>query len=254
MEKLRFGNADVFVCESNAEVGATAAADLAILLREAVAERGRASVIMATGNSQLSLYEALCWLPDVPWDRVSIFHMDEYTGMREDHPQSFRRYMHEKLVDAVQPAAFFGIEGDAHDIEGELARYGALLEAHNPDVCVLGIGENGHLAFNDPPADFDDARLVKVVTLIDSARQQQVNEDHFPDLASTPAQAITLTIRALLRPPHVLAVVPEARKAEPVRRSLEEPVSQDMPGSILRTREGVRVYLDRDSAQRLSAR
>jgi glucosamine-6-phosphate deaminase len=254
METQQYDKALVQIYENSAEAGAAAAAELAELLREAVAARGRASVIMATGNSQLSLYEALRGLPDVPWGRVSVFHMDEYIGMAEDHPQSFRRYMREKLVDTVRPAAFFGIAGDAPDVGAELSRYTQLLEEHNPDVCVLGIGENGHLAFNDPPADFDESRLAKVVTLIESARQQQVNEGHFPDLASTPARAITLTIRALLRPAHVLALVPEARKAEPVRRSLEEQVSPDMPGSILRTHEGVTIYLDRSSAGLLGRR
>jgi glucosamine-6-phosphate deaminase len=174
--------------------------------------------------------------------------MDEYLGMSATHPASFRRYLREKLVDVVHPLAFYGVEGDAPDVEAEMARYTALLEQYAPVACVLGIGENGHLAFNDPPADFATPRVIQVVNMAESARRQQVGEGHFATLDDVPLQALTLTIPALLKPPHVLAVVPEARKAAAVRDALEGPVTPHCPASILRTCSHAKLYLDPDSA------
>jgi glucosamine-6-phosphate deaminase len=243
---------EVGIYDSNAELGAAAARDLGRILREEIAARGAAAIIVATGNSQLSFMEAMRREPGIAWDCVTIFHMDEYLGMPEAHPASFRRYIREKLAGPVGAGAFYGIRGDAGDVEAEIARYRLLLEERPPVACVLGIGENGHLAFNDPPADFTTGETMIVVTLAEPARQQQVGEGHFATLVDVPAQALTLTIPALLAPPHVLGVVPEARKAEAVRRALEGPVTPDCPASILRTQANVRLYLDRDSASRLA--
>jgi glucosamine-6-phosphate deaminase len=181
---------------------------------------------------------------------VTIFHMDEYLGMPEEHPASFRRYIQEKLAGPVAARQFYGIQGDAADVAAEAERYTRLLGAHHPVACVLGIGESGHLAFNDPPANFAATPTMITVTLAESARRQQVGEGHFRSLAEVPAQA--LTIPALLAPPHVLGVVSEARRAEAVQRALEGPVTPECPASILRTRSNVRLYLDRDSASRLA--
>jgi glucosamine-6-phosphate deaminase len=244
----QYGRMEVGIFESNAAMGRTAAGDLARILRQAIAERGETAIIVATGNSQLTFMDE----SGIAWDRISIFHMDEYLDMSEEHPASFRRFIREKLAGPVQARRFYGIRGDANDIEAEIALYTRLLEEHRPVACVLGIGENGHLAFNDPPADFATQRAMAPVTLAESARRQQVGEGHFPTLADVPTRALTLTIPTLLAPPHVLGIVPEARKAEAVQRALEGPVTPDCPASILRTRSNVKLYLDRDSASRLA--
>ncbi len=233
---------------SNAAAGAAAAGDLAQILQTAVEERGEAAVILATGNSQLSFIKALGGLTAVPWNKISVFHMDEYIGIPEDHPASFRRYMREKLVQAAHPKTFFGIKGDAPDLEQEMERYSALLREHRPVACVMGIGENGHLAFNDPPVDFHTERDLAIVTLDAASRRQQVGEGHFARVDDVPQHAITLTIPALLTPPHVLVVVPEGRKAAAVQKALEGPVTPACPASILRTCSHATVYLDQESA------
>jgi glucosamine-6-phosphate deaminase len=242
---------EVNIYDSNESLGAAAAADLAQILRSSIAQRGKAAVIVATGNSQLTFMDHLREQDDIAWNRIVLFHMDEYLGMSDQHPASFRRYIREKLVDYVHPNAFYGMKGDAADAEAELSRYARLLSEHEPVACVLGIGENGHLAFNDPPADFDSDEDIHIVTLDRQCRLQQVNEGHFATLDDVPTRAISLTVPALLKPEHVLAVVPEARKAAPVKAALEGPVTPHCPASILRTRAHVRLYLDRGSSSLL---
>jgi glucosamine-6-phosphate deaminase len=230
-------------------LGAAAADDAARVINDAIGARGSASIMFASGNSQLSFLEALTGHTDVDWSRVVGFHLDEYCGLPAEHAASFRRYMRERIIDVVHPRVFHEIRGDARDPEGECDRYAALLREHALDLCCLGIGENGHLAFNDPPvADFDDPRDVKVVELDDACRRQQVGEGHFPSLDAVPGKAITVTIPALLRSGAVLAIVPEARKREPVRRALTGPIETACPASILRTRSNVTLHLDADSA------
>ena len=241
----------VKVFDTNQALGAAAAADLGKILQDHITEYGQAAVIFATGNSQLSFFGALRQLEGILWRKVTVFHMDEYLGMKASHPASFRRFLHEKIVDFVHPENFFGIEGETLEFEAELARYESLLQDYQPVACVLGIGENGHLAFNDPPADFKADRDIQVVKLAQSARQQQVGEGHFASLEDVPTQAITLTIPALMRPRHVLAVVPESRKAHAVKAALEAPISPDCPASILRLHDHVTLYLDRESASLL---
>jgi glucosamine-6-phosphate deaminase len=238
----------VEIFDSNDRLGKSAAADFAEIVTQAVTNRGETSVILATGNSQLSFLQALQQKPDIPWDRVSVFHMDEYLGMTADHPASFRRFIREKITSIFRPRNVYYIEGDASDIDVELARYTALLAECEPVVCVLGIGENGHLAFNDPPADFHSEKTIHIVTLDIVCRQQQVGEGHFANIDAVPKQAVSLTIPALLKPAHVMALVPESRKANAVRKSLQGPVTEDCPASILRTQKQVKLYLDLDSA------
>jgi glucosamine-6-phosphate deaminase len=248
---LKYDQAPVNIFDSNEVLGAAAADDLARILQAAIAERGEAAIIVATGNSQLSFMQSLRNRDDITWDTVTVFHMDEYLGMSAAHPASFRRYVRQHLTECVRPRAFYGIEGNAQDVAAELSHYASLLEQHAPVACVLGIGENGHLAFNDPPADFNTESIIQVVTLDEECRRQQVGEGHFPTLDDVPRQAISLTVPALLKPPHVLAVVPEVRKAAPVKAALEGPVTPDCPASILRTQAHVRLYLDQDSASQL---
>src|SRR5579871_2184262 len=229
-----------------------AAADVAALLAKTVEERGRANAMFATGNSQLAFVDALVSLPHVPWLNMTLFHMDEYVGAGPDHPAGFRRWIKERIADRVAPAAACYIDGLA-DPGAECERYADLLRSHPIDVCVLGIGENGHLAFNDPPvADFADPLDVKVVELDGACRSQQVHEGHFPDIDAVPAHAVTVTIPALLRAAQVLAIVPEARKAEPVHAALTGPVATSCPASALRTIDHATIHLDPESAARLS--
>lgn len=232
-----------------------AADDAAEVIRTAVAERGQASVMFASGDSQLAFLDALAARVEVPWSLVVVFHMDEYLGIPSGHSASFRRYMHEHVVAPLQPSVFHDLNGDADDPDAEAARYAALLREHPLDLCCLGIGENGHLAFNDPEvADFDDPFDVKIVELDEPCRQQQVNEGHFPSLTAVPPRAITVTIPALLRARRVLAIVPERRKARPVHDALEGPLSTTCPASILRTQPHATLYLDGESASLLAAR
>jgi glucosamine-6-phosphate deaminase len=236
---------------SNEKLGQRAADDFAVLLSGIVGKQGSAAVILATGNSQLSFINSLRVKKGIAWDKITVFHMDQYLGMSDQHPASFSRWIREKLVDSVHPASFYPIRGDASDVKSELMRYADLLRRYPPDICVLGIGENGHLAFNDPPADFETKEIIHVVTLDMRCRMQQVNEGHFPTVQDVPKRAITLTVPALLSAKHVFAVVPEARKADAVKAALQGPVTPDCPASILRTNSHVTMYLDRESASQM---
>lgn len=244
----RYGQLEARNYADPVALGAAAAADLAAILRQAVQDRGLASIIVATGNSQLRFMEALCAREDIPWSQVIVFHMDEYLGMPADHPASFRKYIREKLTDIVHPRAFYGIAGDAPDTAAELARYTRLLAQYPADACVMGIGENGHLAFNDPPADFTTRETIHVVTLDTACRQQQVGEGHFRSLDEVPTHALSLTVPALLKPAHVLVVVPEARKAPAVKAALTGPITPLCPASILQAQPHAVVYLEPASA------
>jgi glucosamine-6-phosphate deaminase len=225
-----------------------AAIDAAAIVRDAVAARGRADVMFASGNSQLAFLDRLTTDPAMPWAAITGFHMDEYVGIAPDHPASFARYMRERIVDRTAISAFHLIDGRAVPAE-ECARYSALLDDHPLDLCVMGIGENGHLAFNDPPvADFDDPVAVKVVHLDDACRRQQVGEGHFPDFDSVPAAAITVTIPALLRAARVMVVAPDARKAAPVAAAFTGPVTTACPASVLQSVTHATVYLEPASA------
>ena len=245
---IQFDSLRVSTFPSARQLGEQAAADLAEVLNAELAAHGEAALIVATGNSQLQFMQALCMRRDLAWDRISIFHMYEYLGMDESHPASFRRYIREKLVDNVQPRAFYGLQGDAADTHAEIARYTALLKQQRPVACVMGIGENGHLAFNDPPADFETREFVHVVQLDEACRAQQVGEGHFACLDTTPTHALSLTIHALLQPSRLFVVVPEARKARAVRDALRGPISPACPASILRTCAHAHLYLDVESA------
>lgn len=245
---MNFNLLSVTVDDTAQEMGKRAAADLAQVLNTELAARGEAALIVATGNSQLPFMQALRARGDLAWDRISIFHMDEYLGMSDAHPASFRRYVREKLVDHVHPRAFYGLQGDAADPAAEVARYTALLQEHRPVAVVMGIGENGHLAFNDPPADFETRAFVHIVELDHACRMQQIGEGHFPNLDATPTHALSLTIHALLQPQRLFVVVPERRKAQAVHDALLGPITPACPASILRTCAHAHLYLDAEAA------
>ncbi len=244
----------VTICASNDALGAAVAQAFADAARAYLMGREEIAVILATGNSQLSFATAVVQRDDIDWSRIIILHMDEYLGMSEDHPASFRRWMREKIVSKVSPRAFEGMRGDYIPVEGEIGRYRALLEDLDPAITVMGIGENGHLAFNDPPADFDAPEAIRVVTMDETSRRQQVSEGHFRSMGETPSHAISLTIPALLRARTVLVGVPEARKASAVRDTLLGPVDPRCPASILRKQSHAHLFLDRESAALLDSR
>jgi glucosamine-6-phosphate deaminase len=252
VRELRYGELMVRFAGTNASMGEAAADDFAATVKSTLEKKDEMSVILATGNSQLSFLAALSRRNDVPWPQISVLHMDEYEGMDDAHPASFRRWMYEKLLTFADAKAFHGIRGDHVPVEEELLRYTQLLVELQPDICVMGIGENGHLAFNDPPARFDTEESMHLVQLDVKCRAQQVGEGHFPSLAETPESALTLTVPALLRPAKVLVLTPERRKAAAVRTALEGPVTGDCPASVLTTAGHATLYLDADSASELS--
>lgn len=252
VKTTRVDRLPVAVYESNRAMGQAAAADAASIIRQAIAKRGEANIILATGNSQLTFLEALRQAEGIDWSKVSIFHMDEYIGIDPTHPASFPLFLQRHFIQHVHPAAFYPIVGTPGEVEKTCCQYADLLKARPLDMVALGWGENGHLAFNDPPyAEFNDPVWVKVVRLAEASRKQQVGEGHFASLEEVPTHAITLTIPALLAPKAVLCIVPEKRKADAVRTCLTGPVSEAHPGSILRQVDHARLYLDPDSASKL---
>lgn len=249
---LTYDRLPVAIYASNKEMGAAAAWDARQIIKQAISDRGVANIILATGNSQLTFLHALRGLDGIDWSKVNVFHLDEYVGIDAGHKASFPRFLREHIIDAVQPRRFFPVDGQAEDLGEACREYEALLKEHPADLVALGIGENGHIAFNDPPyALFDDPVWVKVVELAEASRRQQLGEGHFASLDEVPREAITLTIPALLAPSQMLCIVPELRKAPAVRACLVEPVSEARPGSILRTVSHARLYLDPDSASEL---
>jgi glucosamine-6-phosphate deaminase len=218
-------------------------------LRELAQRSEVVSVVFATGASQLTMLRALTVIPNLPWERVIGFHMDEYLGISAAHPASFRRYLREELVNRVPLRDFRYIEGDSDEPAAFCHYYAAELCEHPPQLCLLGIGENGHLAFNDPgEADFGDPEAVRIVRLDNICRQQQVNEGWFASMDDVPKHAITLTVPVLMAIPEIIASVPGKRKAAIVRRFFSEAISTDLPATILRRHPNVMIFLDRDSA------
>lgn len=249
MVSRQYDQLPVTIYNHNAALGQAAALAARQIIQTAIAERGAAYIIIATGNSQLTFLHALRDLDGIDWSKVAVFHMDEYVGIDPNHPASFPLFLRQHILDAVKPGVFYPVPSQVDDLDQACRDYEALLRAHPLDMVAMGWGENGHIAFNDPPyADFDDPVWVKVVALAEASRRQQVGEGHFATIDDVPTHAITLTIPALLAPRHILCIVPEARKAEAVRACLTQPVSEDRPGSILRTVDHAQLYLDTDSA------
>jgi glucosamine-6-phosphate deaminase len=252
LKTTQYDQLPVAIYGSNQDMGRAAALDAREIIAQALAEKGEANVILATGNSQLTFLEALRSLPGIDWSKVSVFHMDEYLGLDPSHPASFPLFLQRHFLDFVTVKAFYPVSGQQGNEETICREYERQMRAHPADMVALGWGENGHIAFNDPPyALFNDPVWVKVIELAEASRRQQVGEGHFGSLAEVPTHAITLTIPALLAPKQILCIVPEARKAEAVRACLTEPISEDRPGSILRQVQNARLYLDGESAAKL---
>jgi len=252
VKQLQVEAMKIEIHQNSKAAGAAAAQAAASALRDLASSRASVAVIFATGASQLDTLDALTGMQGLPWNQVSGFHMDEYVGIAEDHPASFRRYLRERLTRKVHMKEFFEIDGNAADPEQEAEKYAGRLRFADPQLCLLGIGENGHLAFNDPEvANFTDPRDAKVVQLDALCRKQQAAEGWFASAAEVPASAITLTIPTLLRVPKLIASVPGARKRGIVRRALEEAISTQCPATILRTHPNVTLYLDLESAAEL---
>lgn len=247
--ELRIDKLPVSVYASADEMGLAAALDAREGINAAIDARGEANVILATGNSQLNFLRALRDLPGIDWTKVRVFHLDEYVGISPDHHASFPKFLREHFIGHVPVGNFHPIAGTAENAEATSRDYEALLREYPADLVALGWGENGHLAFNDPPyALFDDPNWVKVIELAQASRKQQVGEGHFPTIDDVPTHAITVTIPALLAAKQVLCIVPEARKVTAVNDCLYKPVAEDRPGSILRTVDHAKLYLDPESA------
>ncbi|NEO84181.1 MAG: glucosamine-6-phosphate deaminase [Spirulina sp. SIO3F2] len=242
-------NLTVTVLDSAEQLADYAAQTVAQTVREVVQEQGTARVVWATGNSQIAFLERLPRKPDVPWSQVTGFHLDEYLGIDPAHPASFRRYLQQKLCDRLPLAAFHALQGDALEPLRECDRYSQLLNAQPIDLCILGIGNNGHLAFNDPSvADFDDPYTVKLAKLEATNRQQQLSQGHFPRLEDVPAYAFTLTLSRIVACRRLLCLVPGAHKAAIVERLLTGEISPQCPATLLRQHPQATLLLDRAAA------
>jgi glucosamine-6-phosphate deaminase len=241
-------NLSVKVFDNEQEIGMAAANHAGSYIQKAISGKGHASIILATGTSQFTFLEALK-KKNIDWERVTVFHLDEYIGISPDHPASFRRYLKERIIDQVSPGRVHLINADAGDLEGEMARYGRLLEENPVDIACIGIGENGHIAFNDPPvADFNDPLLVKAVELDHECRMQQLGEGWFPSLEAVPRMAVTLTIPAIMKSGAISCVVPGRRKFHAVTNTLNAEISEKCPATILRNHPDATLFLDSYSA------
>jgi glucosamine-6-phosphate deaminase len=252
VKTFKAGQLSVRAYASPADLSADVASVTQVYLKKVLKAKGKAAAILATGNSQIKFLEQLIRLGGVDWSKITLFHMDEYLGISGDHKASFRRYMRERVANLVKPRAFHYLEGDALLPMDECARYTKLLKAQPIDLCCLGVGENGHLAFNDPPvANFKDKHSVTIAKLDDRCRLQQVGEGHFPNMDYVPQYALTLTIPMLCSAKKLLCIAPEKRKAQAVRAALQGPISTDCPASILRRQAHATMFVDTDSVSLL---
>ena len=249
VERIGTGHLITEVYDNRVDLGVAAARALAAEMRRLLGKKQMIRVIFASAPSQNEFLAELKTLPGIDWGRVNAFHMDEYVGLSPDSPQSFSRFLVENLFDTVKPAAFHPLNGVATDLKAECHRYRDMLKEAPMDIVCAGIGENGHLAFNDPPvADFDDPKTVKVVDLTLTSREQQVHDGCFPSLAAVPCQALTLTVPALMGTGTIFCMVPGPTKAAAVRDTLLEPISAACPATVMRRHAAATLYVDRDSA------
>jgi glucosamine-6-phosphate deaminase len=238
--------------DTKQQLAQAAAEDGAAFIRRAIADRGEANIIVATGASQFEVLDALARQPDIAWHRVTGFHLDEYAGLPITHPASFRLYLWQRFISKLPlPLADFHFLDGERDLQSECQRVGGILLKHPIDVAFVGIGENGHLAFNDPPADFQTQSPYIVVELDDACRRQQLGEGWFPAFDDVPRRAISMSIQQIMKSKAIVCSVPDRRKAEAVKNSLRGPVTPQVPASILQKHDHAVLYLDRESASLL---
>ena len=243
---------NLIIKDNKAQSGALAATDGAKFIRTAISARGQANIIVATGASQFEMLEALVAEKDVPWHKVVVFHLDEYVGLPITHPASFRLYLwqrfHSRLPQPVK--AFYYLDGEG-DAQATCQRVGRILSEHPIDVAFSGIGENGHIAFNDPPADFQTDDPYIVVDLDEACRRQQLGEGWFPSFEAVPKQAISMSVKQIMKSKSIVCTVPDERKARAVKNTIEGKLTPDVPASILRTHPQATIYLDAPAASLL---
>lgn len=244
------------VLKTRPENGIAAAKAGAEAIRKAIASKGHANLIVATGASQFEMLQQLSTEPGIAWDKVICFHLDEYVGMPITHGASFRKYLWERFVSKLPLPlkAFHYVGGDAPDPKAECQRLGELIQAAPIDVAFVGIGENGHLAFNDPPADFDTEEPYIVVTLDEACRKQQFGEGWFPTMADVPTTAISMSIKQIMKARTIIVTCPDERKADAVQMTLEGPISNLAPASIMQNHPDCRLYIDEAAASKLKKR
>lgn len=241
----------ISVYQDPESMGHAAADFVADTLNKTIAEKGSANLILATGASQFTFLEAFK-NKQIDWQKITVFHLDEYKGISDRHPASFRKYLKERILDEVAPKKVFFLNGDAEDLEKAMDNYAEELKKHPIDIACIGIGENGHIAFNDPPvADFKDPKLVKVVDLDEDCRKQQLGEGWFPTLEDVPKQALSLTIPAIMSCKTISCVVPDERKANAIYNTLYQEIGTQCPATILRTHPDTRLFLDQASAAKI---
>jgi len=243
---------NIQIMPDKAQMGKAAAAAGAEHIRRAIAERGTANIIVATGASQFEMLAQLVAVPDINWNRVTGFHLDEYVGLPITHPASFRAYLWQRFVSRLPlpMRAFHFLDGEG-DATAECRRVADIIRRHPIDVAFVGIGENGHLAFNDPPADFDTEEPYLVVQLDDACRRQQLGEGWFPTFNDVPTRAISMSVRQIMKSRAIICTVPDERKAEAVRNSVEGNLTPQVPASILQRHERCTLYLDKPAASLL---
>ena len=240
-------NIHIDISDNADELGMRAAEKIASLIEEAINKKGKARIILSTGMSQFETLSHLITY-DLPWDKVEMFHLDEYVGLDESHPASFRKYLKERFVSKVNLKAAYFVEGV--DAIPSLTRE---LRKEEIDVGVIGIGENGHIAFNDPPADFTTGEAYKVVTLDRRCREQQVGEGWFRTIDDVPVEAITMCVKEIMKSKHIVSAVPHEVKAEAIYNTITGRISQDVPATILKTHPDWNLFVDKDSASKLLA-
>ena len=229
------------------QLGVAAAAQAAAAITQAITERGQARIIAATGASQFEFLQALIGHTEIDWSKVEMFHLDEYIGLSISHPASFRKYLRERFIEPARLTNYHLIDGEADPTE-VCRDLGTMISAAPIDVAFVGIGENGHLAFNDPPADFETEEPYIVVNLDDACRRQQLGEGWFPTFDDVPKQAISMSVKQIMKSREIVCVVPDARKAQAVRDCLEGVIDPAYPASILRRHDHAVIYLDLASA------
>lgn len=240
----------ITIFEDSKSMGTAAGKAAADSLRTAINTRGEANIILATGTSQFEVLNQLLAEKDIDWKKVTIFHLDEYIGLSDTHPASFRKYLRERFIDKVTFKDYHLINAET-DPQGECERLGALIKQHPIDVALVGFGENGHLAFNDPPADFDTEEPYIIVNLDEPCRKQQLGEGWFPSLEAVPTQAISMSVRQIMKSAYIVCSVPDERKAQAVKNCLEKGVSNLYPASILQLHPNCNLFLDKAASSLL---